>query len=295
MNRNELKSRFDHITVWKKGGQRAPHKPLLVLYAIGRLLRGEPRMVEFRQVDKDLGALLREFGPRRRSIYPEYPFWRLKNDGLWELSNAQSVGTRKSNADAKKSDLLKFNVSGGFPKPVQRLLETDKSLLTEIVTDILSQNFPDTLHDPILSATGVELETMAAGKNLRNPEFRKLILRAYEYRCAICGFDVRLGDRLVAVEACHIKWHQAGGPETETNGLALCCMHHKLFDLGVLTISNAMTVMVSEEAHGTIGFQEWVMAFNGKKIKPPIRNTYYPNEKFIAWHIREVFQGPGRL
>lgn len=295
MNRNELKRRFDQITVWKKGGQRAPHKPLLVLYAIGRILRGEPRMIEFSQVDKDLGLLLKEFGPPRRSIHPEYSFWRLKNDGLWELSNTENVRTRTGNTDARKADLLRFKVFGGFPEPVQHLMLSDKLLVTEIVTDLLSKNFPDTLHDSILAATGIELETAGKGINIRNPEFRKRILRAYGYRCAICGFDVRLGDRLVALEACHIKWHQAGGPETENNGLALCCMHHKLFDLGVLTISDAMTVMVSEEAHGTIGFQEWVMAFNGKKIKPPIRDTYHPNEKFIAWHIREVFQGPGRF
>jgi hypothetical protein len=31
--------------VWKRGGERAPHKPLLALYAIGRALRGEPRMM----------------------------------------------------------------------------------------------------------------------------------------------------------------------------------------------------------------------------------------------------------
>ncbi|RJQ87308.1 MAG: hypothetical protein C4519_01060 [Desulfobacteraceae bacterium] len=45
-----------------------------------------------------------------------------------------------------------------------------------------------------------------------------------------------------------------GGRKRKNNGLALCCVHHKLFDLGVLTLSDAMTVMVSEEAHGTAGF-----------------------------------------
>src|SRR5436309_3995253 len=28
--------RFDDLSVWKQGDQRAPHKPLLVLYALGR-------------------------------------------------------------------------------------------------------------------------------------------------------------------------------------------------------------------------------------------------------------------
>jgi putative restriction endonuclease len=252
-------------------------------------------MIDFKQVDKDLSALLKEFGPYRRSIHPEYPFWRLKSDGLWELSNAESVRTRKSNTDAKKVDLFRYKVSGGFIEPVQRLLAMDRPFVKEIVTHLLDRNFPDTLHDQILEATGIEMETSATGKNIRNSAFRKRVLRAYEYCCAICGFDVRLGDRLVAVEAGHIKWHQAGGPETENNGLALCCMHHKLFDLGVFTISNSLTVTVSEDAHGSTGFQEWVMAFHGKKIKPPISATYFPNASFVEWHVREVFQGPRRI
>lgn len=36
----DLKNHFENITVWKKGGQRAPHKPLLALYALGRCIRG---------------------------------------------------------------------------------------------------------------------------------------------------------------------------------------------------------------------------------------------------------------
>jgi putative restriction endonuclease len=27
--------RFDQLNIWKQGDQRAPHKPLLVLYALG--------------------------------------------------------------------------------------------------------------------------------------------------------------------------------------------------------------------------------------------------------------------
>ena len=32
MNREEVKQRIDKLNVWKQGGQRAPHKPLFLLY-----------------------------------------------------------------------------------------------------------------------------------------------------------------------------------------------------------------------------------------------------------------------
>ena len=41
-----------------------------------------------------------------------------------------------------------------------------------------------------------------------------------------------LDQETLGIEAAHIKWHQAGGPDTEDNGLALCTLHHKRFDRG---------------------------------------------------------------
>jgi HNH endonuclease len=38
------------------------------------------------------------------------------------------------------------------------------------------------------------------------------------------------------LEAAHIKWFQARGPDVVQNGLALCSLHHKIFDLGAFTV-----------------------------------------------------------
>ena len=37
----QLRERIRHLNTWKKGGQRAPHKPLLLLLALSRLSQGE--------------------------------------------------------------------------------------------------------------------------------------------------------------------------------------------------------------------------------------------------------------
>jgi len=138
------------------------------------------------------------------------------------------------------------------------------------------------------------LDLELTGKLHRDPQFRERVLRAYEYRCAVCGFNVRLGNTLVAVEAAHIKWHQAGGPDQEENGIALCTMHHKLFDRGVFTLSKSLRFQVAETAHGTEGFDEWLMRYHGKEIRPPQSPLYRPKDFFIHWHVKEVFRGPAR-
>ena len=74
---------FTTINVWKRGAERAPHKPLLLLYALGKCQRGESRAMPYAEVDPALQGLLRAFGPPRKSYHAEYPFWRLQHDGVW--------------------------------------------------------------------------------------------------------------------------------------------------------------------------------------------------------------------
>jgi putative restriction endonuclease len=119
------------------------------------------------------------------------------------------------------------------------------------------------------------------------------VLKAYEYRCAVCGFDVRLGSVSIALDAAHIRWHQAGGPETEDNGLALCVLHHKTFDLGAFTVRGGV-LFVSDQANGTTGFQEALMAHHGKPIREAQHPDWRPEPRHLEWHGREVFKGEER-
>lgn len=55
----------------------------------------------------------------------------------------------------------------------------------------------------------------------RDPGFRKMVLRAYNYQCAICGFNMRHDNAPIALEVAHIRWKQHHGPCEIPNGLAL--------------------------------------------------------------------------
>ena len=173
---------------------------------------------------------------------------------------------------------------------------------------ILSAHFPSSLHEDIAAAAGLDLEAealpqaaagaavagAAARPGARDPLFREQVMRAYEYCCAVCGFQGRLGHALVGLGAAPIKWHQAGGPDETVNGLALCALHHKLFDRGVFTLIGSLKVQVSERANGGGVFDHLVVDFNGQEIHLPQRRSYYPEDEYVDWHAREVFQGPGR-
>ena len=90
MSMGNILDQFADLNVWKQGEQRAPHKPLLVLYALGRWCRGEQGAVPFKDAAGPLAELLKRFGRPRQSDHPEYPFWYLKNE------TARATGSRRT-------------------------------------------------------------------------------------------------------------------------------------------------------------------------------------------------------
>ena len=117
------------------------------------------------------------------------------------------------------------------------------------------------------------------------------ILKAYEEKCAVCGFDAKLEALSIGLEAAHIKWHTEHGPDVVVNGLALCSLHHKLFDRGAFTLSEERELLVSGKVGRSVGSEEWLMRFHGKQINLPQKEDDYPALEFIDWHFNEVFKG----
>jgi putative restriction endonuclease len=102
---------------------------------------------------------------------------------------------------------------------------------------------------------------------------------------------VRLGSVSIGLDAAHIRWHQANGPDQESKGLALCVLHHKTFDLSAYTVSSGGVLLVSDQANGGEGFQETLMRHHGKTIRSPQRPEWKPESVFLEWDAREVFKG----
>ena len=285
--------RLSSLNVWQRGSERAPHKPLLVLLALGAFSRGE-RSLSFAEVEAKLGALLKEFGPPRKATHPEYPFWRLqKDDGLWVVTADQPLRGRQSGDGPPVSELRAALARGAFSQSVQDELLREPNSLGAAVNELLEDNFPETLHDDIKSAIGFvepDVALVAPQRRRRDPNFRNAVLVAYQYRCAMCGLDLRVGSVSVGLDAAHIKWHQARGPDTVNNGMTLCTLHHKLLDFGAFTIAPDHRVLVSEHVNGSRAVDEVLMRHHGVSVSVPHRPDEHPNPEFLDWHRREVFK-----
>ncbi|SDJ09204.1 phosphorothioated DNA-binding restriction endonuclease [Salimicrobium halophilum] len=286
MNKGNLINQLDKIKTDKGGrnNSRSPNKPLLLLYALGQFLRGN-KQLWYKETAKNLVSLLDEYGPSIKGEQNTWdPFVRLKNDGIWYVTpDIETAGAR-----VRKRDLVNTNILGGFTDEVIQLFQMDKSVVSEAASILLNNHFPETLHDEILKRTGFDIGVRTYKK--RNPAFRRKIMEAYDERCAVCGFQAKMNEAIVAVEAAHIKWHEAHGPDTEENGMALCSLHHKLFDKGIFTVTPGYEIVVSDRATGRGPFKALVTDFHGKDIMKPASTIYLPSPEFTEWHVKEVFK-----
>lgn len=288
MNKETLIAAFSKVKKWQKKGERAPHKPLTLLYALGEFSRGN-ELLPFMEAKEKIEILLSDFGPNRKT-HANYPFVRLANDRIWTFNKPKIIDTT---ANLSTSYLVENNISAGFNPEVKEALKANPELIGILAASILNENFPTTLHEEILNAVGLEIgheiERVQKKSKKRDPEFREKVLQSYSYQCAICGYQLRLGHQLIGVEAAHIKWHQAGGPDVQTNGLALCSLHHKMLDSGVFTLDENMRIVVSAKANGP-AMDSHLLPYENKEIRPPRSTKHYPKIDFVEWHVREVYK-----
>ncbi|MBF2755579.1 MAG: HNH endonuclease [Gammaproteobacteria bacterium AqS3] len=278
----------------RSGGNRSPHKPLMVLLALGKVAHKEPRFLSYVNIRAEGEKLIRKFGPKAKKPDPALPFTHLVTNKVWEIENMERIGTDlmkiRDHAVLKRHD-----AHAGFSQPIYNKLCGDHDLILKTAQTLLNKEFPDSMHDDILKAVG--LDQLITSKTqlprmARDPNFRNKVMLAYESRCAICDYYLRLDDVVLGVEAAHIQWHAYNGPSEIGNGLALCILHHKAFDRGAIAIDDNMKVLISEQLSGGRKTQEQHFhQYEDQEIHLPRKKINHPLPEYLQWHREQVYKG----
>jgi HNH endonuclease len=83
---------------------------------------------------------------------------------------------------------------------------------------------------------------------------------------------------------------RAYAPDELDNGLALCTLHHKLFDLGALGLDLELQVQVSAAFSARTSAGRAVYDLHGLPLRPR-PGTLVPAARHVEWHRDEVFKG----
>ncbi|NEX21265.1 hypothetical protein G3480_13230 [Thiorhodococcus mannitoliphagus] len=164
----DLRELFHRVRVYGSTGVLALHKPLLLLFALGRCLNEKPRMTPFSVVDLKLKLLFSRFyrdGLAKGNTH--YPFGRLENDGLWEIEKSSEL-KRTSVGHLIKPELIERNIHGGFSAPIYNALRADKQLILKISQDILDQYFESSIQQDLRVAVGLPADSEKYGADMEN-------------------------------------------------------------------------------------------------------------------------------
>lgn len=119
--------------------------------------------------------------------------------------------------------------------------------------------------------------------------FRRLVVEAYDRRCAITGLRLINGGGRAEVEAAHVQSVAAGGPDTITNGIALSGTVHWMFDRGLISLADDLTVLVSRQSNDPAAIRGLINP-SGRALLPR-QPRLRPDPQFLSWHRSHCFKG----
>ncbi len=117
-------------------------------------------------------------------------------------------------------------------------------------------------------------------------KLRDIVLDDYGWMCALCDMS-----HPALLEAGHIKPYRIAEKDKNqpTNMLCLCVLHHRLFDLGLISIGPDLSLLLSSELTRSQGSLLSARPGESKKLRLPKR--FHPTAEHLAFHRKTIFIG----
>jgi len=293
----------------KLGG--APHKPILMLSIIDCV---ENKLITSNKIDisPELVSVFKEnwkkFVITPHSPIFALPFYHLRTEPFWELIARQGFEKIIQSKFAMKTfthlneavayALIDNELFDFFTNSENRnilrisIIQTyfphikfSESNGNDIIKKIENIIFDDTIENQELK-TDIEDEEYF----VRGGLFKKLVPKAYEFRCCISGMKLISLHDVSMIDACHIKPIALKGIDHITNGIALNPNLHRAYDRGLISIDTNFKVIVSKHFDEDVNNSYSLRKFEGQRIQLPFGKNFYPNIEFLNWHTENVFK-----
>lgn len=174
-----------------------------------------------------------------------------------------------------------------FDRIVAMGLDDDRPLLPRVDEGASSYGFEEE-QAPFQFEENRDRVSYVSSRIVRNRVFRRIVLRAYDERCAISGLKLINGGGRAEVDAAHIRSVEANGPDIVSNGIALSGTAHWMFDRGLISLSDDLGILISRQVND----QDTVRAFINKtgSALAPQRIFERPHPHFLQWHREHCFK-----
>jgi putative restriction endonuclease len=118
--------------------------------------------------------------------------------------------------------------------------------------------------------------------------FRKVVINNYSNSCAICGLDIK--NLLVASHILSWSENEANRLNPE-NGLSLCNIHDKAFEMGYIGIDIDYSILVSKDLKKIKDKTTFLSLFGRHEHNLIIfPDKFFPNINFLESHLKNTFK-----
>jgi len=259
---------------------------------------------------------------RQRTSNPVLPFFHLRSEGFWHLVPVPGKEQVLANVQQIRSigplhqlvlgatlddDLFRMLLNEETRDDLRRvLIETYfapevRPKLIEL-GQISAEAFQYTLELRDRSKERFRLKFKEPGQEhynevSRSTAFRRVVIKAYDYTCAMSGLRVITPEGRSAVVAAHIvPWSESQNDDPR-NGLALSPLCHWAFDQGLLAVKTDYRVLVSPVVPRDKKGTEPLLMLAERKLQLPVEHTLWPAKEALKWHRQHIFraEAPPRL
>ncbi|UOG74651.1 HNH endonuclease [Hymenobacter tibetensis] len=298
-------TRFRKLKTSRLNGEEAPYKPALLLAILEGIEEGlilDNRIVITPELLAAFQSNCRDLSVSGRFKANNFalPFYHLKTEGFWHLHAQPGLELVLTSSGSPRSlgHLRQTVAYAALDTDLWQLMQ-DAATRHQFREVLLDRYFPQTrfryrptagpdilrdlgrqmLEEPAaLYQTRLNLEDEVETV-VRSAVFKREVLQAYEYTCAISGLQLlSTGTSAVAplLDACHIMPWAVTHDDTIGNGLALTPTLHRAFDRHLLHIDADYRVRIADSIVELGGAAHGLTQFEGQQLRLPARPEWWP-------------------
>lgn len=297
---------------------RAPYKPLLLL-SIMDLMAQDVIVINLIRFDANLIDAFdlywtRIFGNDRESN-PVMPFNHLRSERFWRLVDIRGEIAHVEHLDRNEvfRRIRNQELLARFDDELFTLLRTSDSrdLLRRV---LIEQYFVPDVRPAIVEAGQITVTSFEYSRDLlnrtrgrfilrespsgaetyqtevRSAGFRRVVVEAYNHTCAICRVRIVTPEGRTSVAAAHIVPWSHSHNDDPRNGMALCGLHHWVFDQGLIGVTPDFAVTISTLLTSEEQTAHSVLAYEGQTIHKPEDRVLWPARDALRWHLNNLFR-----
>jgi putative restriction endonuclease len=308
-------ARFRRLNVHRSGDHSSPHKPALLLAVIDAVEAQQTPVNEF-----EFNELLRErflgyfkiVRTDRDHANPHYPFFHLRSEGFWHhrARPGRESALNSLREASKPSDVTENIQFVTLDSELFEAIETREGR-RELRATLIHEYFPwcaDRIWDQVgreeaVGSAQLQIEKIpdmtegsdadvleAFAREYRDAAFRRVVVPAYDYRCAACGLRIVV-DGSAVVEACHLIPWEVRHDDDPRNGLALCRNHHWSMDQTLIAPGPDFKWHASSTLDPRIDGQRQLVDLDGENLISPLKSAYKPREDALRFRLERLKAG----